>query len=404
LRRKDEALNLTREHLYYPEFWDYARQTLGNQEINVRIAKMLGLTRFAVRSIHARVGRGECADLRRDAYPGHPDLGAVNDSGSRIDEDEFQEELRELEPLFPDKKRAAVSWEEIAERAAAESDARDRIDPTQQFGTIDLSSATKPVGIFLMSDIHFGSPQCDYRTFLKHAYWLKTIPNLYGIFQGDVAEWAISQRQLDAVLGQVFGPQNQAQFVKALVEDLLQKLLAVCMGNHEGRLEIFGGFDAGLYMYDAFIRSKHGIYLKDGGSMKIRVGQQEYSWLMMHGDSRFGSMYNQNHKAGQLARMSFGRHDIASTGHTHSFSIQYTESPAQDGNPPRPEVLLQAGSYKTRFHEKYPHRLGFAKSPHVAMPGVILFPDTKRMIPFGFVEDLVWCLEGYNKKSIVKGK
>jgi predicted phosphodiesterase len=299
---------------------------------------------------------------------------------------------------FQAPRKGDFSWEELLASGAARAKENDASDTSVDHGTVDLTKSTGAVGIFLISDLHIGSPNCDYLTFLAHTQALKTNPHLYTIWQGDVAEWAISQRMLDAVLGQVFPPQHQARIVRAVIKDLAHKTVAAVGGNHEGRVQTFSGFDIGEYLYDT-LRESGGIYMRDGGVLKINVGGQTYTWRSTHGDSRFGSMYNPTHKATQLARMSLGFCDIVSTGHTHEAATMQMYVPGQDGSPPRPFIALQAGSYKTLYKEQYPTRLGYSHIQSVDMPGVILFPDKKVILPFNRMEDMVTVLEGLHAKD-----
>jgi predicted phosphodiesterase len=247
----------------------------------------------------------------------------------------------------------------------------------------------------LLSDIHIGSPQCDYATFLRHADLLAKHDNLYAIVLGDVVEWAISQRMMSSVLEQVMPPAVQARFWKAFVSDLLKKLVAVVMGNHEGRSERYGGFDVGEYLYHELTNGA-APYLKDGGSLRILVGEQEYSGLLMHGDGIPGnSMYSKTAKHQRLQRHQWGWHDFACIGHTHEAEVLVTEVPTDDAGGRREVHQLQAGSYKVLHSEQYPHRMGFMGSPIVDMPAIVLWPDQKRMASFRRVESALAALEGW---------
>jgi predicted phosphodiesterase len=331
---------------------------------------------------------------KRVAVPdvgGHPE--AIEPAAPSVEES--------TEPVvrFPDLKKADFSFEEMLEHAHATSAYREGTEPSQTAATIDLSDWKEPIGIFLISDLHLGAPQCDYLTFLEHIRALKNTPNLFALIQGDMLEWSLSPRMLDSTLGQVLPPRHQARLMREIIREMILKTLAAVLGNHEGRAEKFAGFDVGEFIYDEFQRQGKGAYLKDGGVLSIKVGQQSYSWMVMHGDSRFGSMYNPNHKAMQLARMTFGYCDIVSTGHTHSAAVQQMEVPSQDGGVMRKVVALQAGSYKITAHEQYPWRLGFGKSPTVDMPLVILDPHTHSVIPFLRMEDGLRVL-----RSLTSGK
>ena len=399
---------LSRNHLYYPQFWrDVLPQFKRKTQAFQTIAEALDISNDAVKDIYRRFALHDQLPKQKPLdwlgqwpmgpYPGTPRItqpGAPQ-AQETASEGELEAQVSRLRPLFPDRKRPFVSVKELSEAAQERAEQNLALDPSQDIATIDLSKATSPLGIFTVSDLHWGAPQTDYKTFLKHGEYLETIPNLYAIQMGDIAEYSISDRMLDATLNQVFPPQIQTQVTRKMMSDLCEKFLASIGGNHELRSERKGGFDVALYILDS-MHERGCPYLRDGGSLRLLVGQQVYTWLALHGDTRFGSMYNPNHKGGQLARMSFGRHDIVSIGHTHLGSMQQTESPGADGDGLREEVRLQAGSYKTLGHEGFTYRKGYMQSHKVIMPMVILDPVEKCVLPFFRVEDGVKVLRALN--------
>jgi predicted phosphodiesterase len=298
-------------------------------------------------------------------------------------------------PVF-DPKLTETDWREFSLAAIEEFERRRRSEPFQAHATIDLSHVTHPIAIMPFSDVHLGSQQCDYATLLRHAEYLKRYPHLYGIILGDLLEWAISQRQMDAVQSQLYGVAFQGRVGRSFVDDLLEKILAAVLGNHEGRSEKFGGFDVGEYLYDRLIAS--GVpYLKDGGSIRIRVGTQTYTGLLMHGDGIPGnSMYSKTAKHQRTQRHQWGWHDFAMMGHTHESEVTVSEAPSADGGPRREVHMLQAGSYKVVGEEQFPHRMGYRGSPEVHMPVVVLWPDQHLVVSFRTVEAGLAALGAWN--------
>jgi predicted phosphodiesterase len=316
----------------------------------------------------------------------------------------------EPQVVFEDKVTGTVNWESVLERHGKLSAARQSEDLQQRKCTVDLSSHKTPICIMLMSDVHIGSAQCDTEALIRHIKYLKNIPNLYTIIHGDLMEFAISQRMLDAVLGQTGSPQEQARVYQSILRDLGSKVLAVISGNHDER----AARNCGIDVVEFLLRSvkNRGVYLRDGGTITIKgPGSQTYYWSAMHGDGLKGhSMYSNTAASASHARFRTGWHDIHSSGHTHEPEVKVTYEPRANGSPKEPSVLLKAGSYKTKGPESFVDRMGLVGPEDTVMPCVILDNSQKRVIPFLRVEDAIPVLEAlsrpvYNKtKAKVKGR
>ena len=310
----------------------------------------------------------------------------------------------EPQVFFEDKVKGTVDWEKALERHGDLAAARRSEELQQKKCTIDLSLHTTPVCIMLMSDVHIGSAQCDTEALIQHIKYLKNIPNLYTIIHGDLMEFAISQRMLDAVLGQTGSPQEQARIYQSILNDLGAKVLAVISGNHDERSARMSGIDVVEFLLRAV---KHrGVYLRDGGTITIKgPGSQIYHWSAMHGDGLKGhSMYSNTAASASHARFRTGWHDIHSSGHTHEPEVKVTYEPRANGAPKEPSVLLKAGSYKTKGSESFIDRMGLTGPEETIMPAVILFPGEKRVIPFLRVEDALPVLEALSKPVYNKAK
>ena len=308
------------------------------------------------------------------------------------------------EPLvhFEDKVEANVDWEKALTRHGNLAAAREAEELQQKKCTIDLSKhGNEPICIMLMSDVHIGSAQCDTATLINHIKLLKHIPNLYTIIHGDLMEFAISQRMLDAVLNQTGSVQEQARVYQAILHDLGSKVLAVCSGNHDERSARMCGVDVVEFLLRAV--KGRGVYLRDGGTVCLKLKGADYYWSVMHGDGMKGqSMYSNTAASASHARFRVGWHDIHSSGHTHEPEIKVTYEPRANGAPKQPTVLLKAGSYKTRGSESYVDRMGLTGPEVPVMPAVIITPNEKRVLPFLRVEDAIPVLKSLTAQANIK--
>lgn len=337
------------------------------------------------------------ARLRGQSLSVRPRRGPNDDTD---DARQRAQEAAEAAPIIRDRKKVFNNWRDIAREADKESRRRESTDPSVNRGVVDFSKSKQPIGIFTISDLHLGSPQCDYLTFLKHCELLADTPNLYAIIQGDVLEWSISPRMMDATLNQVLPPNVQARTFRAIIDEIADKIVAAIIGNHEGRVERFTGFDIGEYLYDALQKARGGFYMRDGGLLEIKVGSQEYSWLVMHGDMMRGnSMYSNTANVSRLARHGTGFFDVMSSGHIHEPEVKVVWEPRVAGADKEMTVLIRSGSYKVLGREQWVDRQGLIGPKEVVSPCVIFFPDTRAMLPFARIEDAVRVLNALNRKA-----
>ena len=348
-------------------------------------------------------GKAIAPECRSERYSGRPVSAATVTAwiltALRTEESETPPQPDETSVVFPDLKNANVDWEAALSRHGAIAEARRAEDPKQKHATIDLSKHDGPVCIMQMSDVHIGSPQCDVAALIRHIKLLKSIPNLYVIIDGDVTEWAISPRMLDATLGQVGPPQEQVRVFQAILNDLASKCIAFVTGNHDERGFRMAGVDVFEFLLSR--AEERGAYLRDGGVLTITMaGGVKYSWRVSHGDGLRGhSMYSNTAAMSRNARHEYGWCDVSSAGHTHDPEIKQVYEPRAHGALKEPTILLRSGTYKVVGDEQYPDRMGFNETAGVAMPAVIFFPHEKRMLPFFRVEDAVDVLRALSDKA-----
>jgi predicted phosphodiesterase len=238
------------------------------------------------------------------------------------------------------------------------------------------------------SDVHWGSEDVDYNAIRRHVELLKTIPNLYAFCLGDVNEFA-KLKHRGAVEGQIHSPTVQARAARAVFLETWEKWLTVVLGNHDMRVFLESGFDIGEYLIGEVPPGKKRIpFMRDGGLVTIELGQQVYTVNVFHGDSAFGTRFNENHKGRQTARLVDGRTDAQFNGHTHNPAVQDTSEPSDDMQGARSAVYVQCGSYKV-LGDDHARRRKYLEVSDVQMGTIIAFPDTHRILGFKRVEEAV---------------
>jgi hypothetical protein len=138
------------------------------------------------------------------------------------------------------------------------------------------------VEVMFISDVHFGSPQCDIKRFLANRdYCLEN--RIYVLLGGDLLETATRYSVGGGVYEQECSAQSQheqiVEWIRPLAEHRL--VLGAHIGNHEFRLYQ----ESGVNITKAMCRELNFPYLGDACWSSFRVGSQTYSVYSMHGRS-----------------------------------------------------------------------------------------------------------------------
>jgi predicted phosphodiesterase len=338
-----------------------------------------------------------------------PPLGTKTDSGLSISDatgtkigDEIEAAI--LQPIF-DTREVPQSADEILGGFIRAQEEKKLHDRSQTRAHVDMRHVHVPICIMGHSDVHWGSEDVDYDAIRRHANLLKTIPNLFAFGLGDFNEFA-KLKHRSAIDGQIHAPTVQARGVRAMFLETWQKWLAVVLGNHDMRTYLESGFDIGEYLIGEVPPGQQRIpFMRDGGLVTIEHGSQVYTHNIFHGDSAFGTRFNENHKGRQTARLVDGVTDVVWNGHTHNPAIQDASMPSDDMAGARDAVFIQLGSYKVHGDE-YSRRRKFMEVSDVQMGAIIQFPDAKVKLPFKRVEHAVfmlrWLTKAYESGATIK--
>jgi hypothetical protein len=429
-------VEFTPEFLYYSEFWAWIAQRFETTIEAAAFLKPLCPDRSfdAIRDLanRARSGRTPSRPPRdwawkwpMPSYPGHPNISGlphanltprakkrragaiVNPPEVKSPSDTFElpqdtpmpnvvtdatggklgDEIatRFLEPIFDNPREVPTDFDSLVgsfERAQQEKKLHDR---SQRLARIDLRAVDVPILIMQHTDVHWGSEDTDYDAIRRHIRLLRESPFTYAFGTGDFQEFA-KLKHRGAVDGQIHVPTVQARGVRAAILETWDKWLAMVLGNHDMRVWLESGFDIGEYLIGEVPPGKRKIpFLRDGGFVYLELGSQIYTHNVFHGDSSFGTRFNENHKARQTARLVDGRFDCTWNGHTHNPAIQDTNEPSDDGQGTRDAAYLQGGSYKVKGDD-HAVRRKYMCVRDVQMPAVIQFPDYHLTLPFKRVE------------------
>lgn len=102
------------------------------------------------------------------------------------------------------------------------------------FGRI-LSPKFKEVLIIVISDLHYGNPNCSLKHFLRTLDFIKAKKNCYCFLNGDLLESVVKSSKGD-VYSQKGTPKDQRIAVTKMLMPIKDKILGMTTGNHEARL------------------------------------------------------------------------------------------------------------------------------------------------------------------------
>ncbi len=231
------------------------------------------------------------------------------------------------------------------------------------------------VNVMFISDVHYGSPQCDVQRFLGNLKWC--VDHYYYIFlMGDLTETA-TRSSVGA------GVYEQEEIADAQHEQLVEWLrpavnhgliLGTHRGNHESRVFDSCGFDPSK----ALARELKIPYLRDACWSVFRVGKQIYTLYTLHG--RSGAKFDGTALLA-LERLSapfFA--DIVACGHSHKCvnDITMMQKVSHDQVVEHKKHLIICGAY-LKYDGGYGQTIGLP-IPKLGSPRVKFFADRHDLV------------------------
>jgi predicted phosphodiesterase len=174
-------------------------------------------------------------------------------------------------------------------------------------------SFDETVTIIPITDIHFGSKQCNTKMLKDLLQFILDTPNCYTIFLGDQTETATKQSIGMGVYEEDFDIRDQIRLMVRMLKPLAEagKILGILTGNHEMRVAYATSLNPAELIADALDVP----YLGFQGYIRINVGKQTYRIFAHHGvggGSTPAGKLNAMRKLNLVAEA-----DIYLSGHTH---------------------------------------------------------------------------------------
>lgn len=269
-------------------------------------------------------------------------------------------------------------WDGAKEWQRAEVDAKRRIERAEKVGRFSVNFQG-PVGISFISDQHIapGTP-VDFERMRIDAELVRDTPGFYAVLAGDGVDNHIKHRP--AILAARSQPDDQYKLFDHYLGIFGEKVLAVISGNHDAWTNAFAGVD----MLGRVVEANRVCYAPDEAMLTVKVGKCDYALAVRH-QYRFNSAFNQTHSVKQWYNFGEQPFDVGCIAHHHEHAIeQFVRHGAR-------RWACRPGSYQ--IHSKYSRQFGFNRT-YPSCPTFILFPDERRIIGFGDLQDAVDAWEG----------
>lgn len=234
-----------------------------------------------------------------------------------------------------------------------------------------------PVGVCFVGDVHLGAAHTDYPAEEADRKLIRETEGLYCLTGGDGIDNPI--KHLSMMVAADLNAAEQWKWLGDWLESLHGKLIGVCGGNHEEWTVATTGFPALRKTVEKFA----GLPVDDARlQIDAVVGSQTYRLFMTH-KSLNNSIFNPAHSIKQMRRMDY-EFDAGCACDKHQIALETFRA-----NNSKLVWALRPGSYQITSGRS--RGMGYADAVPVC-PGVILFPDERRLVGFVSVKETAYWL------------
>jgi hypothetical protein len=231
----------------------------------------------------------------------------------------------------------------------------------------------KPIALCFTADWHLGGLGVDYVQFSDDMNTIEKTDGLYVQIGGDLRDNFIQPSKIGGAL-ESQPIVRQTMLLKQAINKIKDKITGIGMGNHDWDKDM-----TGVNFIAELARTFKIIYTDVGGLFRLRVGNVNYNIFRSH-KFKGHSNLNMNSVCKNAFRTGEFDADIYVIEHMHYATFEPFTGHGED------KLALRTGTYKTK--DSFARAHGFY-GLKVANPTVILFPNTKKMIPFLQLNDAV---------------
>lgn len=242
--------------------------------------------------------------------------------------------------------------------------------------------------LYVISDVHIGSPQFQMNKFKKMIDEINSVENSIVILLGDILDNAIVGGKSD-VYTQVLTPSQQLQLASQLLSPIKDKIVTVTSGNHENRTTKQVGFDLSEALAVELVgRDKaNEIYSQNPFLLFVEFGKNNgrdnrktiysiYGRHGMAGGSTVGAKANQLSKTGEM----IPNVDLVLHAHTHLPLIYKDTSSNVDYRNKKINTKVRTFVNSNAFLDQGSYAEGMALKPSaIVYPKIILNGDHREV-------------------------
>lgn len=267
---------------------------------------------------------------------------------------------------FEDKKEFTVDdIDEYAKKVHELQKAMDKLNTKQVKATFSIDD-DKPVAIAHWGDWHEGALGVNYDRLEADTEIIANTDGLYWIGMGDYKDNYLTGGHPGAQYEQIIQPGMQDLLVKRRMERTADNCIALVRGCHDDWDKKTGDKDFLTSMCEV----TNAINLWHGGDLYIKFGQCDYHWKVRH-KYKYESTLNLENAMRRIMEMQ-GPCDVAASAHLHNPYFMERHLMGEF------RIMLRSGSYK--IWDEFGQKLAGYKGK-AGVPVIIIFPDSKRMIP-----------------------
>jgi hypothetical protein len=230
----------------------------------------------------------------------------------------------------------------------------------------------KPIAVTFLSDLHLGSPATNYIALKKDLQSIRECDDIKICAGGDWEDSFIPDfKDAGAVANQLSKPQDQFCDSEAIYLEFEDKIIAKISGNHDEMIVKKTGVSPTFFV----VRNKKFRYLKDGGLVKLTIGDVTYE-ILWHHKWRYQSTINLFNSHHRMAEMLCPNCDIVVQEHEHNPGSETLSRWEYDAK--KKVINIRTGTYKEgdTFSRK------FYKEGVIGPATVVLFPDRRKIESF----------------------
>lgn len=281
-------------------------------------------------------------------------------------------------------------------KRAQSFDRENEIGVTEATWRPQLKYPGHPFGIFLATDIHYGSINTDYDAIDHHLGIVETTPNMTMVTNGDhVDNFNVTGKWATGVYENPLPPQLQTRaFLDRFKQlSLKGKVGVMSFGNHDD----FGDV-TGYDWFNTYARDLGIPIFTSGGFLHILHGKEHYGLALTH--KYWGtSKLNPTNATKRFWEHEYPQADIVFLGHTHQSEMLLWERGGKE------LIAVIGGTFKSE--DDFARKRGIGGRS--GRPGytVVLYPQDHKMLGFKHIEDaqdyLNWTIENDRKRPDIPG-